>query len=208
MKGETIPRGCSVVLTREWYRSIVSISVFFLLFSVFPQCTIRVPGSSCRGGGSFWVSDLLTPIRKTGLFDSTQLTGLEFEVVLENERRQPIPHALLLLKDTTGVDTLVADSTGRLILRLTPDIIRRNPEIVVTKDGVLLTATARWFATYELGTKERGRAIDVTKYQRRFGEGMVVLYHKTPEVTVDSVLHLLTDQRHYIEVNLPLEPIP
>lgn len=74
-----------------------------------------------EGKTAFRVSDLLNPIRKTGLFDSTQLAELEFEVVLENERRQPVPFALLLLKDTTRVDTLVADSTGRIILRFTPD---------------------------------------------------------------------------------------
>jgi len=190
----------------KWQEALGTVAAIFLFFAGL-QCTIRVRVPYGGKKGEFRISDLLGAIQKLGVLDSTQLLGRQFEITLEDERRQPVGYSLLLLKYPDGIETLFADSAGRVVLTLTQELIQRNPELVGTKDGVLLTIAARLFAAFELGANERWLTIEPANYQRRFGNGVVVLYRRTPEVLVDSVLHLLNQQRRWIEANLPVEPI-
>jgi len=144
----------------------------------------------------------------TKLFVPKQLEGMPLEVILyDPESRSPVSFAILELRSAARSETLKADGRGSLQLVLTDVLLRENPEILASKNGIALAVKVRIFGALKPGGPKPA-LVDISNRSMLLSESLVVLYQKHDSVLAESVLNVLKEQRAYIKMHLPLPVIP
>lgn len=152
------------------------------------------------------LSELLRRLTETGLFTREQLIAIQFQVTLLDSTNNPVPQGRLILDYKTHIDTMRADSSGSIPLRLTYDMIDADPEISGKLDAEPLRIRIKLYGQLTPGFEPQ--VIDTDSFSRRFEGTAAVLYKPTDTPLVDSVLEVVLTQQEYIRTKLLIRPIP
>ncbi len=152
------------------------------------------------------LSEILKGLTETGLFTRERLIGVQFQVILLDSSNNPAPGGLLILDYKTHIDTIPADSSGNIQMKVNYEMIDADPEISAKRNGKPLVIKLKLYGQLTPGFEPE--VIDPDDFSRRFAGIAAVLYKRTNASLVDSVLAVVVGQQEYIRTKLPIFPIP